>query len=69
MASLNRTDLEFILTQIKMAEAGHRDRRATPAFLRQLQENEFKDRQVKVRLRSPDGKAVVGDLGQSASAA
>jgi cytolysin-activating lysine-acyltransferase len=45
------------------------DRRATPAFLKQLQENEFKGRQVKMRLRSPDGKLVVGDLGQTASAA
>jgi hemolysin-activating ACP:hemolysin acyltransferase len=50
-----------------MAVAG--DRRATPAFIRQLQEKEFKGKQVKMRLRSPDGKLVVGDLGQTASAA
>jgi cytolysin-activating lysine-acyltransferase len=47
-----------------MAVAG--DRRATPAFLKQLQANEFKGRQVKMRLRSPDGKLIVSDLGQSA---
>ncbi|MBO0881280.1 MAG: toxin-activating lysine-acyltransferase [Mycobacterium sp.] len=50
-----------------MAVAG--DRRATPAFLKQLQEKEFKGKQVKMRLRSPDGKLVVSDLVQSAKAA
>lgn len=50
-----------------LAVAG--DRRATPAFLKQLQENEFKGKQVKMRLRSPDGKLVVSDLSQSAKAA
>jgi cytolysin-activating lysine-acyltransferase len=49
-----------------MAVAG--DRRATPAFLKQLQANDFKGKQVKMRLRSPDGKLTIEDLkvGQSA---
>ena len=37
-----------------MAAAGHP--RAVPEFLKQLQENEFKGKQVKMRLRGPDGK-------------
>jgi hypothetical protein len=49
-----------------MAVAG--DRRAMPAFLNQLQENEFKGKQVKLRLCSPDGKPAVSDLAQSAGA-
>ena len=50
-----------------LAVAG--DRRATPAFLKQLQENDFKGKQVKMRLRSPDGRLVISDLFQSAKAA
>jgi cytolysin-activating lysine-acyltransferase len=50
-----------------LAVAG--DRRATPAFLKQLQESEFKGKQVKMRLRSPDGQLVVSDLSRSAKAA
>ena len=47
-----------------MAAAGHP--RAVPEFLKQLQENEFKGKQVKMRLRGPDGKMVIKTLGQSA---
>jgi cytolysin-activating lysine-acyltransferase len=47
-----------------MAAAGHP--RAVPEFLKQLQENEFKGKQVKMRLRGSDGKAVVKLVGQSA---
>jgi cytolysin-activating lysine-acyltransferase len=43
--------------------------RALPAFLKQLRENEFKGRQVRMRLRAPDGRIVVSDLGLPASAA
>jgi cytolysin-activating lysine-acyltransferase len=50
-----------------MAVAG--DRRATQAFLKQLQENEFKGTQVKMRLRMPDGKLVITSLDQHAQAA
>ena len=44
-----------------MAAAGHP--RAVPEFLKQLQENEFKGKQVKMRLRGSDGKAVVKTCG------
>jgi cytolysin-activating lysine-acyltransferase len=50
-----------------MAVAG--DRRATQAFLRQLQENEFKGKQVKMRLRGADGKLVITSLDQHTKAA
>ncbi len=50
-----------------MAVAG--DRRATKVFLRQLQENEFKGKQVKMRLRMPDGKLAITSLDQHAQAA
>ncbi len=43
--------------------------RALPAFLKQLRENEFKGRQVKTRLRTPDGRIIVSNLGSSVSAA
>ena len=43
--------------------------RAVPAFLEQLRENEFKGRHVKMRLRTPDSRIVVSDLGLPASAA
>jgi cytolysin-activating lysine-acyltransferase len=45
-----------------MAAAGNP--RAVPPFLKQLAEKEFKGQQVKMRLRGPDGKAVVQVLGQ-----
>jgi cytolysin-activating lysine-acyltransferase len=47
-----------------MAVAGHP--RAVPEFLKQLLETEFKGRQVKMRLRGPDGKMVIKTVGQSA---
>jgi cytolysin-activating lysine-acyltransferase len=45
-----------------MAAAGHP--RAVPEFLKQLQENEFKGKQVKLRARGPDGKTVIKTLNQ-----
>jgi hemolysin-activating ACP:hemolysin acyltransferase len=45
-----------------MAAAGNP--RAIPEFLKQLAEKDFKGQQVKMRLRGPDGKAVVKVLGQ-----
>jgi cytolysin-activating lysine-acyltransferase len=50
-----------------MAVAG--DRRTTRAFLRQLQENEFKGKQVKMRLRGSDGKLAITSLDQHTKAA
>jgi cytolysin-activating lysine-acyltransferase len=47
-----------------MALAG--DPRAVPPFLKQLTEREFKGRQVKVRLRGPDGKVTIKDVAQFA---
>ena len=47
-----------------MALAG--DPRAVPPFLKQLTEREFKGRQVKMRLRGPDGKVSVKDVAQFA---
>ena len=47
-----------------MALAG--DPRAVPPFLKQLTEKEFKGRQVKIRLRGPDGKVTVKDVAQFA---
>jgi cytolysin-activating lysine-acyltransferase len=47
-----------------MALAGHP--RAVPEFLKQLRENEFKGKQVKMRLRAPDGKVTIKDVGQFA---
>lgn len=46
-----------------MAAAGHP--RAVPEFLKQLQENEFKGKQVKMRLRGPDGKVIIKTVEQS----
>ena len=46
-----------------MAAAG--DQRAVPKFLEQLQETEFKGKEVKLRARGADGKAVVRTLSQS----
>jgi cytolysin-activating lysine-acyltransferase len=46
-----------------MAAAGHP--RAVPEFVKQLAETDFKDMQVKMRVREPDGKAVVKTLGQT----
>jgi len=46
-----------------MAAAGHP--RAVPEFVKQLAEADFKDMQVKMRVRGPDGKAVVKTLGQT----
>jgi cytolysin-activating lysine-acyltransferase len=46
-----------------MVAAG--DPRAIPPFMHQLQESEFKDAQVKLRRRGPDGKAMVATLGQA----
>ena len=46
-----------------MAVAG--DPRAKPQFLKQLAETEFKGQHVQMRLRGPDGKAVVKALGQA----
>jgi len=45
-----------------MAAAG--DPRAIPAFLDQLAKADFKDQEVKMRRRGPDGKVVVARLGQ-----
>ena len=45
-----------------MAAAG--DPRAIPAFLEQLAKADFKDQEVKMRRRGPDGKVVVARLGQ-----
>jgi cytolysin-activating lysine-acyltransferase len=45
-----------------MAAAGNP--RAVPQFLKQLAEKDFKGQQVKMRLRGPDGKAIVQVLGQ-----
>jgi cytolysin-activating lysine-acyltransferase len=42
------------------------DPRAVPPFLKQLADTEFKGKQVKMRLRGPDGKVVVKMLGQPA---
>jgi cytolysin-activating lysine-acyltransferase len=42
------------------------DPRAVPPFLKQLAEGEFKGKQMKMRLRGPDGKVVVKMLGQPA---
>ena len=43
-----------------MAAAG--DQRAVPKFLEQLKETEFKGKQVKMRVRGPDGKVVIKTL-------
>lgn len=45
-----------------MVAAG--DPRAIPAFMRQLKKTEFKDNQVKLRRRGPDGKVMVATLGE-----
>lgn len=45
-----------------MAAAG--DPRAIPAFLEQLAKADFKDQEVKMRRRGPDGKVVIARLGQ-----
>jgi len=45
------------------------DRRAVPAFLKQLREHEFKDKPVKMRRRMPDGTRIVVDLQQPQQAA
>jgi cytolysin-activating lysine-acyltransferase len=50
-----------------LAVAGHP--RAVPAFLQQLRENEFKGKQVKMRLLTPDGKVIISNLDRSAKAA
>jgi cytolysin-activating lysine-acyltransferase len=42
------------------------DRRAVPKFLDRLSEKDFKGRQLKMRVRGPDGKAVIKTLGQTA---
>jgi cytolysin-activating lysine-acyltransferase len=42
------------------------DPRAVPPFLKQLTERDFKGRQVKVRLRGPDGKVTIKDVAQFA---
>ena len=47
-----------------MAVAG--DRRAVPKFLEQLVEKDFKGRQMRMRMRTRDGKVVVKTLGRSA---
>lgn len=44
-----------------MAAAG--DPRAVPHFVEQLAKTEFKDKQVKMRLRGPDGKITIKTLG------
>ena len=43
------------------------DQRAVPTFLRQLRENEFKTRSVKLRSRGTDGKVVVTNLSPAES--
>ena len=47
-----------------MAVAG--DHRALPTFLKQLEEKEFKGKEVKLRARGTDGKVVVKTLGKAA---
>ena len=47
-----------------MTLAGHP--RAVPEFLKQLRANEFKGQHVKMRLRGPDGKVTIKDVGQLA---
>lgn len=47
-----------------MAAAGHP--RAVPEFVKQLAETDFKDQQVKLRVRGPDGKVAIKTLGQTA---
>lgn len=42
------------------------DPRAVPQFLKQLQETEFKGKEVKLRARGADGKTAVRTLSQSA---
>jgi hemolysin-activating ACP:hemolysin acyltransferase len=44
------------------------DKRAIPKFLEQLCLTEFKDKQVKMRLRGADGKGVVKTLGPASPA-
>jgi len=44
-----------------MAAAG--DPRAVPHFVDQLAKTEFKDKQVKMRLRGPDGKIIIKAIG------
>ena len=50
-----------------MAVAG--DKRAIPKFLEQLCLTEFKDKQVKMRMRGADGKATVRTLGPAKTGA
>ena len=50
-----------------MAVAG--DQRALPAFVKQLKEKEFKGKQVKMRVRTAEGKLIIDNLDQSAQAA
>jgi cytolysin-activating lysine-acyltransferase len=49
-----------------MAAAG--DPRVMPQFLKQLQETEFKEREVKSRVRGTDGKVVIKRLGEYSKA-
>jgi len=46
-----------------MAVAG--DQRALPTFLKRLRDEEFKGKQVKMRMRGADGKMVVKTIGSS----
>lgn len=46
-----------------MAVAG--DQRALPTFLKRLRDEEFKGKQVKMRMRGPDGKLAVKTIGRA----
>jgi cytolysin-activating lysine-acyltransferase len=46
-----------------MAVAG--DQRALPTFLKRLRDEEFKGKQVKMRMRGPDGKMVVKTIARA----
>jgi hemolysin-activating ACP:hemolysin acyltransferase len=56
---------EWLTGNIPWLVAVAADRRAFPKFLKQLEENEFKGKQVKLRANGPDGKVVVKMLSQS----
>ena len=42
------------------------DQRAFPKFLAELGKKDFRDRQVKMRKRTPDGKVVIHEIGRPA---